>query len=396
MGQALHAVEDSFTHSYRTPDEMKITVVLNWVDQINGTLVESRDGPGHALALDHCDDADALRTTRHELAVAAVTSVLRATLDPSQSTAQKMAAVSGVLDQYLSYSPGCTYANAWCDAPEVIYKDPSGCACNAGGGGGGIAATACAVALTILGVFRRRRRPGVAAMMTVVPTLGLSVAAGPAAAQTMASAPTPAIPTGEPTAVSPSTTSTTTTPLTVQAPTEPHEPPTAIVTPVQGPVPPYRSGLLFGGYVGASGSIDKASVAGGVGLRLRVSKHWAFGLDAEWNPWVAYLESAVRSGVVNVYGTAMLRFPLAYERFNLRITASAGTSYLLTNLYGAPSGTIGLFLGGSPLSLEWKMSRHFYLIIDPDNIAIPAPQLHGVPLIYQEYRATIGIEIYAG
>jgi len=36
IGQAIHAVQDSFTHTYRTADGMKVTVVLNWVDTVDG------------------------------------------------------------------------------------------------------------------------------------------------------------------------------------------------------------------------------------------------------------------------------------------------------------------------------------------------------------------------
>src|ERR1700690_367431 len=79
MGQAIHAIEDSFTHTYRTADERQITVVLNWIDKVNGTLVESRDGPAHASQLDRCDDPDALRTTRRRLAIEAASGVLRET-----------------------------------------------------------------------------------------------------------------------------------------------------------------------------------------------------------------------------------------------------------------------------------------------------------------------------
>jgi hypothetical protein len=419
MGQAMHAVEDSFTHSYRTPDEMQITVVLNWIDQVNGTLVESRDGPAHCLALDHCDDADALRTTRHALAVEAVTAMLHATLDPTQTTAQKMTAVNAVLDQYLSYSPGCTYANGWCDAPERAYKDPSGCACGIGGDTGGLAAALCGLSLVLLTVARRvRRTKSPLVSLGTATMLGLLLIAAPARAQststpasvppsavnsttpgastttTVLPAPTPGTPaTVEQTVVTPETTTTT---VTAPTKTDSHGPPPPTLIPVKEPGPLDRTALAFGGYVGASASIDKASIAGTIGARLRVSRHWTFGLDAEWNPWIAYVESTVRSGVFNLYGTAMLRFPLAYEKFNLRISASAGTSYLLMNLYGAPSGSLGVYVGGSPLGLEWKLSRRFYLIINPVNISLPVPQLKGVPLIYQEYRTTLGLEIYAG
>src|SRR4051812_5011587 len=61
LGQALHTVEDSFSHTYRSADGMQITVVLDWVDEANGHLVEATDGPPHANELDRCDDPDDLR-----------------------------------------------------------------------------------------------------------------------------------------------------------------------------------------------------------------------------------------------------------------------------------------------------------------------------------------------
>jgi hypothetical protein len=373
---------------------MQITVALNWIDQVNGTLLESRDGPAHSRALDNCDDLDPIRTKRHQLAIAASTAILRATLDPTQTAAQKLASVNTVLDTYLGYSPGCTYANGWCDAPEVVYKDPSGCACSIGGGTGGFAAMSCGLALVLLGLARRGRRHRTLLAPMMGTGLALFVMAGPARADpepsSEAATPPPIV---EQTVTTPQTTTT-----TVTGPTTPdeHGPPPPTVVPVKEPGPRDPTALAFGGYIGGAASIDKASLAGAVGLRLRVSKHWAFGVDGEWNPWIAYAASAVRSGAFNLYGTAILRFPLAYEKFNLRISASLGTSYLLMNLYGAPAGSVGLYFGGSPLGLEWKLSRRFYFIINPVNIALPMPQLRGIPLIYQEYRTNIGFEIYAG
>ena len=99
---------------------------------------------------------------------------------------------------------------------------------------------------------------------------------------------------------------------------------------------------------------------------------------------------------MNIYGTAMVRFPLAYENFNLRSSVSLGTSYLLSNLYGAPSGSLGLYGGVSFLGIEWKLSRALYLIINPLGAVLPVPQLKGVPLMYPQYRFTLGLELYAG
>ncbi len=381
IGQAIHAIEDSFTHTYRTPDERQITVTLNWIDKVGGTLDESRDGPAHAAALDRCDDPDALRTTRHALAIAAAEGVLRATLDPTQTTIQKLAAVDAVLAMYLSYSPGCTFANNWCDAPERQYADSlSGCGCMVGKTEGTFGAVIGASLLALLGVRRSRRRSGRTAVAALT-VAGLALLAPLARAQDATPVPSS---TQEP-------------PPPPSPPSNTHEPPPPTVVPVKEPGPRDPSKMAFGAYLGASGSIDKASMAGTLGLRLRVSKHWTFGLDGEWNPWISITGgSLVRAGVANFYATAMLRFPLAYENFNLRTSISAGASVLLMDLYGAPAGSVGPYLGVSFIGLEWKLSRAFFLIVNPLNIALPIPQVQGVPLTYPEYRFTLGLEMYFG
>ena len=132
-------------------------------------------------------------------------------------------------------------------------------------------------------------------------------------------------------------------------------------------------------------------------MHLRVSTYWAFGLGGEWNPWLAFNgPTPVRAGVVNIYGTAILRLPLAYEKFNLRTALSVGASCLLIDLYGAPRGSVGPYIGVSPLGLEWKVSRLFMLIINPLELALPEPKVTGVPLWFPQYRISIGIGILAG
>src|SRR4051812_17499492 len=148
IGQAMHAVQDSFTHTYRTPDGLKVTVVLDWLDSVNGTLVESSDGPAHATRLDACDDPDDLRKTRRVLATEASTALLLATLGSGKTREERMAAVEQVLGAYLADSPGCTFANGWCQAQERQYKDSKGVfGCVSAGAGPGVFALIAFVAL---------------------------------------------------------------------------------------------------------------------------------------------------------------------------------------------------------------------------------------------------------
>jgi len=375
IGQAIHAVEDSYTHTYRTPDQAKITVVLNWIDDADGTLKESRDGPAHASLLDTCNDADELRKDKRIMATEAATALLRATLDQQQTKEEKMVTVEGILDKYMSYSPGCTFDNNWCDASERQYKNPGSTIFGCTSGRDGLAAGICSLfGLTML---TRRRRKVASVIAGLVVAGALVLAGGNARAQGPgqhhAGATEPA------------------------AQTDQHEPPPPVTTPVVEPGPSDPSEGAWGAYLGASGSVDKPGFAGQLGLRRRVSTQWTFGWDVEWNPWVSVSgPTPVRAGVISTYGTVILRFPLAYESFNLRTTLSLGASYLMIDLYGAPKGSIGLYGAISPLGLEWKVSRAFLLIINPMSVAVPVPQIRGVPLTYPQYRFSIGLGILAG
>ena len=373
IGQAIHALQDSFSHTYRTADGMKITVVTNWIDVADATHDESRDGPAHATKMDACNDPDELRTTNRRLATEASVALLRATLDPQKTKAEKMTVVDGVLDTYLSYSPGCTFDNGWCNAPERQYEDPGPTFLGCSHGGDGLPGTVGALlALTAL-VGRRRKVNSVAALFVIAGAVAFTAGRASAA----------------------DTPPTETTQERAAADKQAAPPPTTVPVPQPGPSDP--SEVAWGGYLGLSGSFDKPAVAIQLGVRLRLSTHWTVGWDVESNPWISVNgPTFMRAGTLNTFGTVILRFPLAYENFNLRTTVNLGVSYLLIDLYGAPKGSLGLYGAIYPLGLEWKLSRVFLLIINPLGVAVPVPQLKGVPLSYPQYRFSIGLGILAG
>lgn len=359
IGQAIHGIEDSFTHAYRTPDGMKITTVMNWVDKAERKFDEARDGPAHATQMDVCDATDEPRATRRRLATEASTALLRAALDPLKTKAEKMATIDGVLDTYVSYAPGCTFANGWCDAPERQYQDTGSTFLGCSSGGGGMLGVAGA--LLGIGLLFRRRRTTTSVVALLLVGGSLLLLAGSARAED---------PPGPP-------------------------PPTTVPVPEPGPADPGEA--AWGGYLGISGSVDKPAAAIQLGVRLRLSTNWTIGWDVESNPWISTTgPTFMRAGTLNTFGTVILRFPLAYQNFNLRTTVHLGISYLLIDLYGAPKGSIGLYGAIYPLGLEWKLSRTFLLIINPLGIAVPVPQLQGVPLSYPQYRFSIGLGILAG
>jgi hypothetical protein len=54
LGLALHALQDSFSHSIRTEDGAHVLHVLNYIDAVHGDLQEEVDGLAHSTALDQC------------------------------------------------------------------------------------------------------------------------------------------------------------------------------------------------------------------------------------------------------------------------------------------------------------------------------------------------------
>lgn len=159
MGEALHAVQDGFTHTYRNAAGDKVTVVLNYLEVVAEEHEPTRDGPAHSSELDRCDGDDPLRLRNREMATAASTELLRITLDPALNVDAKMVAVDALLARYFTYEAGCTADNGWCEAPEEDLTAAAGCGCSVPGMGGGVswwAAGACALGA----VFLLRSRAG--------------------------------------------------------------------------------------------------------------------------------------------------------------------------------------------------------------------------------------------
>jgi hypothetical protein len=347
IGQAAHALQDSFTHTYRTADAYQVTVVLNWIDDVDGVLDERRDGPPHLSAMDRCAQQDDLRALRERRAEDATTELLRATLGPADR-GTKLAAIDAVLDRYAGFAPGCSFDDHWCDAKEPVLAESQGCAA----GGAGIAGGAGAGVLTALGliaalaVVRRRRRGGARALAGSGVLAGLLVAASPARAE-------------------------------VQSASEAER---------------YGTRSRLGVVAAAGGAVDHAALAVSLGGRYRVHDAWLVGLDAEWNPWASFVTDRVRPGALNVYATAVRRWPMLADRVDLRTTAHLGVSRILFDLYGVPQGTTGLFVGVSFLGLELRTSRSTSVLIEPAHVMVPIPQLHGAPYAYVQYRFTVGLQ----
>ena len=136
MGEAMHAVQDGFTHTYRTEAGDKVTAVLNYLEVVEREHEPARDGPAHSSELDRCDGDAPLRARNRGLATFVTTELLHITLDTSLGTGAKMLAVDALLAQYFSFQAGCTADNGWCQAPEETLAAAAGCGCSSPGSAG--------------------------------------------------------------------------------------------------------------------------------------------------------------------------------------------------------------------------------------------------------------------
>ena len=391
IGKAMHTLQDSFTHTFRTPDRMKVRTVLNWIEYVNKNEVESRDGPVHRNGMDQCDNLDDLRTLNIDTATQASIDLLKTTLDPALNRAQKLAAVDVLLDKYISYEAGCTFDNGWCDAPERQYQVAAGCGCSTVGSGSGGALAVGGFAFGAMFLARRRRRRLGAAAASALGLIGALAFPGVARAQSASDVPSDAPP------------ATTTTPATktpaAEAPKEPTKPEEKPITGVpttterKSEIVEKKHTSFFGIYAAVSGSVTDPALSPQLGVRFRLSERWTVGVDGEVNGWYGVHTGQFRTGAFNGYATVIFRTPLRFESVNLRTTANLGTSVLLIDLYGAPRGSVGIFAGLVPLGVEWKLSSSLYVIFDALGIALPVPHLTGAPFAYPQYRTSLGLEL---
>src|SRR3569623_961048 len=97
LGQAVHALEDGFSHTYRTPDGSAVTVVTHWIDYVSPAGAKpERDGPPHLAVLDHCEGSDPLVKRNFDLAPHAATELFEIVLDPSRTDDDTLAAVDAL------------------------------------------------------------------------------------------------------------------------------------------------------------------------------------------------------------------------------------------------------------------------------------------------------------
>ncbi len=338
-GRALHAIQDSFTHTFRTPDQRKVLHVFNWSEQVRCTLEEGRDGHGHESVLDDCENDNPTTKPRYDAAVQASKEFL-AMLNKKGGKAERMARIQAFLDDWFTYQPGCDASNAYCDHPTKAFLATSpdssaatgmceGCqACPRALEGGRGPVALVVAALCLLGLRLRRR--GLAGLLLAA-SLGL----------------------------------------------------------LSAPSSAWAADTGLHAEVRASFSVQNPAYA------VQASAGWAFqrfevGLLAELNPWMSVERRAMSMGTTNLGAYALVRHRLRPD-LAWRAGLAYGVSILNEDMIGTDAGTSGHYIGVRLLGLEWRFADDLTLTVDGFDLAVAAPQMTGWPIVYAQQRFSIGM-----
>ena len=124
LGKAIHALQDSFAHTYRSDDTLKIYAVGNFIEAFYPSYSEVIDGPRHSNHIDSCNNTDvsplrdsAILATRELLL--ATKAYLAITSDNTEELLLARQNVERVLDKWLSYQSGCGFEQDYCNSKWV-------------------------------------------------------------------------------------------------------------------------------------------------------------------------------------------------------------------------------------------------------------------------------------
>lgn len=131
IGRALHAVQDSFTHTVRSDDLTTIYHVANFIEAVDGTLEERRDGLAHSTYADQCgeESSEVVRASREASA-----DLLRATATFLDGTGDGEGAIEAYLATWMPFQEGCGIDRGFCGSKweERARREPTtaylGCA----------------------------------------------------------------------------------------------------------------------------------------------------------------------------------------------------------------------------------------------------------------------------
>ena len=421
MGQALHALQDSFSHTVRTEDGHRVRHVLNYIELAGDGLNEDVDGHAHSSALDDCELGTPLLDARVSQAMAASTDLLNAVADGSNGRAGRIANVHAVLERWLSFAEDdpCVNDIDQCQPPELA-QTQSGCSA-----GGRLSGGAIALILGVLGFLAFRRRAiGVAAALVFGGLMVASVASAQdvpptseeaqaleaeraaeaeARAQELQEAREQAEEEAREDALERQENE-----EEVREQAQEIEAEGGVVVGVdeegdelavvqKRQIEAEDGGMAVNDGVGFQvslfGSLDDAGIGASLGLRFPLTPHFILGVDTEYDAWLSVEAGRFETGAWNSYLTGIIVWA-TLDRVELRTNLHAGLTVQLSELYNSERFSMGPFFGITPVAVAVRVSRAVRVTIDPGGIFVEIPRVDpGPPLLRRAHRLMIGLQI---
>jgi len=398
MGQALHALQDSFSHTVRSEDGRRIRHVLNYAESVGGKLDVDVDGHEHRSALDNCELGTPLIDTRVSQATQASTELLQAVASDDGGRLGRLERVDAVLDGWLTFADDgeCVLDIDECSPPELAQSESG---CTAGGRAGGGAA---ALMLGVLGWLAFRRNSlGLAGFLVFASVLVASAASAQDAAP-----PAPSEISEEEREADATIEASGNSDLSEEAQeqeqegavvvgADPSEEELSVVEERQ--VEAESGGMAINDGVGFQlsvfGSLDEAGFGGSVGVRFPIGEHFILGVDGEYDAWFSTEAGRLETGAFNGYLTGIVVWAI-FNRVEIRSNIHAGVTVLLSDLYNADQGSIGPFFGVTPISVAIRVTRAVRVVLDPGGVFVEMPRIDpGPPLLRRSHRLMVGVHI---
>jgi hypothetical protein len=138
------------------------------------------------------------------------------------------------------------------------------------------------------------------------------------------------------------------------------------------------------------GSGDEPAVAMLLGVGVDRGRN-SLGFGVEWNPWISPHAGRAASGSFNAILSYTRRWYVRPE-LSLYSRVDLGTSTILFELVGVDRYATGVFYGGVLLGVRIPLRPGWNLTFDPSQLAMPTPQISGIPFYYGQWRITLGLE----
>ena len=116
---------------------------------------------------------------------------------------------------------------------------------------------------------------------------------------------------------------------------------------------------------------------------------------AELNPWYDANREMLSLGATN-FGVFTHYLHSLRPDVRIRAGVGLGLSVLNQDLPGTSAGNVGLYANIRLLGIVWYFANRTALTIDAFDLALPAPQLRGWPVLYAQHRISVGLSFSRG